>query len=77
MSRLFIIALIIFIIIYFFKRKSLPKNPLNSQKKSKNATSKTGEAMVKCKTCGVHLPISEALTRQDEYFCSAAHLPPE
>jgi len=77
MSRLFIIVLIVVLIIYLFKRKSLPKNPLDASTSKKNATSKKGEAMVKCKACGVHLPISEALKKQDDYFCSRAHLPPE
>jgi uncharacterized protein len=77
MSRLIFIVLVIVLIIYLFKRKALPKNPLDASRSKKNATSKTGEAMVKCKTCGVHLPISEALKKQEDYFCSSAHLPPE
>lgn len=34
----------------------------------------TGERMVRCAHCGVHLPESEALRRNDQYFCSRRHL---
>jgi len=29
--------------------------------------------MVVCAHCGVHLPVSQALTVRSIYFCSAAH----
>jgi uncharacterized protein len=32
-----------------------------------------GEDMVRCTECGVHLPRSEGITTQGEYFCSAEH----
>lgn len=33
----------------------------------------TGEDMVRCVQCGVHLPKSESLTVQGSFFCSDAH----
>lgn len=31
------------------------------------------EDMVRCAQCGVHLPKSEAILSQDEFFCSDEH----
>ena len=33
----------------------------------------SGEDMVQCAQCGVHLPRSESITTQGSYFCSAEH----
>jgi len=30
--------------------------------------------MVQCARCGVYIPENEALTRDDRFYCSAAHL---
>ncbi|HKA42942.1 MAG TPA: PP0621 family protein [Burkholderiales bacterium] len=32
-----------------------------------------GEDMVRCAHCGVHLPRSESLTTQGEFFCTPDH----
>ena len=32
-----------------------------------------GEAMVRCKHCGVHLPRSESIVEGGEFFCSPEH----
>ena len=32
-----------------------------------------GEDMVQCAQCGVHLPRSESITTQGNFFCSAEH----
>ena len=32
-----------------------------------------GEDMVQCTQCGVHLPRSESITTQGDFFCSAEH----
>ena len=33
----------------------------------------TGEDMVQCAQCGVHLPRSESITAQGKFYCSAEH----
>lgn len=33
----------------------------------------TGEDMVRCEQCGVHLPRSESVASQGKFFCSAEH----
>ena len=37
------------------------------------AASRRDEDMVRCAQCGVHLPRSESITTQGNFFCSAAH----
>jgi uncharacterized protein len=32
-----------------------------------------GEDMVQCARCGVHLPRSESITTQGEFYCSPEH----
>jgi len=32
-----------------------------------------GEDMVQCARCGVHLPRSESITAQDQFYCSPEH----
>jgi len=32
-----------------------------------------GEDMVQCAHCGVHLPRSESITTQGDFFCTAEH----
>jgi uncharacterized protein len=71
MSRLFILGIIVFLVVYLLKRQfqapkqKLPKAPFNNEK------------MVKCAHCGVHVPISEAVSLDDQFYCSAAHQPPK
>ena len=33
----------------------------------------SGESMVQCERCGVHLPRSESITAQGRFFCSSEH----
>jgi uncharacterized protein len=35
--------------------------------------SASGEDMVRCARCGVHLPRSEGITTQGQFFCSPEH----
>ena len=61
-----LIIIAIFAIIYWVLRsygRSLAKRPAAS----------TEEDMVRCVQCGVHLPKSESLTVQGNFFCSDAH----
>lgn len=38
------------------------------------AADKPSEAIVTCAACGLHVPRSEALARDGEWFCSREHL---
>ena len=37
------------------------------------APSPGGELMVRCDHCGIHVPLSEAVTAGDQRYCSRAH----
>ncbi|MGD2140239.1 MAG: PP0621 family protein [Burkholderiales bacterium] len=66
----FLLLVAVFIIAYMVikggaKRRDVPPHTTGSGKE---------EDMVRCKVCGVHLPRSESLQSQNEYFCSEEHL---
>lgn len=63
--------IILFIIIWFGVRIYLAIQA----KKTKNTSVKRVEDMVSCVTCGVHIPIDEAINVDNQYFCSKDHLP--
>ena len=44
-------------------------------KKQDRHPSQKAQDMVSCETCGIHVPIEEALKDGDKYFCSKHHLP--
>ncbi len=67
--RLLIIALAVWLLVLVIKRwlggraKALPKDKAQDN-----------PDMVRCAHCGLHLPKSEALSRDALYFCSRQHL---
>lgn len=68
MSKLITIILLVILGVYLFKRmtnrnESPPKSPRG----------KDAEDMVKCKTCGVNLPRSEAILSRGRFYCSDEH----
>ena len=63
--------IILFIIIWFGVRIYLAIQA----KKTKNTSVKRVQDMVSCETCGVHIPVDEAIKVGNEYFCSKEHLP--
>ena len=44
-------------------------------KKQNKLTPVETKDMVSCDTCGIHLPVDEAIKRGEKYFCSRDHLP--
>lgn len=67
--RLIVIALIIYLVIQIFKRWAANKRstPSSSQQNNDNK-------MVKCETCHLHIPESDALQKNGQFFCSQEHL---
>ncbi len=65
--RLIILALVIWLI-YRMVRRMLAK-PDNT----KPASPSPGTNMVRCAHCGIHIPETEALFRDDRPYCSDAH----
>lgn len=50
------------------------KNYLKSRAREGQPRVATPEDMVRCVHCGVHLPRSESLSREGNFFCSEDHL---
>ncbi|MDO9204866.1 PP0621 family protein [Methylotenera sp.] len=76
MWRLIFLGLIIYLLIVFFKRSTIgAKNDNKNVKKDVPASEKEIEAMVKCATCEVHLPRSEAYLVNGDFYCSKLHIP--
>jgi len=65
MSRLIFLLAVIAVVYWLLKtyRKQSPKQD----------TPATGEDMVRCAQCGVHLPKSESILAQDNFYCCEAH----
>ena len=68
MSRLLFFAIIAVLILWIlrkFIRKDIDDNSASSSTK--------GEDMVCCDYCGVHLPRSESVIRDNKSFCNEEH----
>jgi uncharacterized protein len=71
MIKLIIIALAIWLVITILKRY---RKGLDEADNMASRDSASGEAMVQCAYCGVHLPKSESLQSNGQFFCSQAHI---
>ncbi|MEQ1602094.1 MAG: hypothetical protein HOP04_09905 [Methylophilaceae bacterium] len=69
MAKIFLLAIAFWLLITILKRYrnswNAPDEPL---KKSEQT-----ELMVQCAHCGVHLPKSDSLLVNDQYYCCQAH----
>lgn len=74
MWRLIFLGLIIWLVIYLFKQYLRQSH--TTQLDAETAADKENvEEMVKCTACAVHLPRSEALLVNDNFYCCKAHIP--
>lgn len=81
MWRLIFLVLVIWLLIYLFKRNfgksNLPKNGSDQpvEKEPENTIDNESiENMVQCSKCAVHLPRSEAFLVDGNFYCSKAHI---
>jgi hypothetical protein len=79
MWRLVFLGLIIWLVVYFFKRHigkvgSQKSGTATTESSDNIKNSKETENMVKCATCEVHLPRSEAFLVADNFYCCQAHI---
>ena len=65
----FLLLIAVFIIAYLVIKGSARRSVGRQQAPRSGA-----EDMVRCKVCGIHLPRSESLKSDDEFFCSEEHL---
>lgn len=69
MFRLLFWIAVIFAAIWLWRRLKTPSTPRQQPRREDE-----GQPMVRCAHCGVHLPRSHALTQDDRWYCSQAHL---
>ncbi len=65
MSRLLFLLAVIAVVYWLLKRYS--------KTSSRQDTDASGEDMVRCARCGVHLPKSESILSGGNYYCCDAH----
>ncbi len=65
MSRLLFLLAVIAVVYWLLKRYS--------KTSSRQDTDASGEDMVRCAHCGVHLPKSESILSGGNYYCCDAH----
>ena len=67
MSKILVLVLVIALVWWVLKtyRKRVDRRDAPPQV--------TGEDMVRCSHCGVHLPRSESLTTRGDFYCSTDH----
>jgi uncharacterized protein len=71
MAKLIIIAIAIWLVITILKRyrKGVDQSDRMTRQYKAN-----DEVMVQCAHCGIHLPKSESLQSNGQFFCSQAHI---
>lgn len=74
MWRLIFLGLIIWLVIYLFKQH-LRQSHTTQSDVTKTANKEIAEDMVKCEACAVHLPRSEAILVNNNFYCCKAHIP--
>jgi uncharacterized protein len=67
-SKIITLILVTLLVVYLFRRMAA-----NRVKPPSTEKSVTVEDMVRCKTCGVNLPRSEALMSRGQFYCCDEH----
>ena len=68
MVRVLLLGLVIFVVMVFLRRIFAS----SSSTRSESARLESA-AMVKCSHCELHVPESEAIKSDEQYYCSAEH----
>jgi uncharacterized protein len=71
MLRLLFWIVVIFAAIWLWRKF---KAPAASNQSSRTPREQDAPPMVRCAHCGVHLPRDRALSVQQQWYCSQAHL---
>lgn len=81
-GRLFLILVLLAVSFYVVKylrtkldetQKRIDKESKKDNKDSNNHDHSSKNLMVKCQTCGLHIPDKEAIKQGDNIFCSLEH----
>jgi uncharacterized protein len=71
MLRLLFWIVLIFAAIWLWRKF---KAPAASSQSNRSSNEQDAAPMVRCAHCGVHLPRDRALSVQQQWYCSQAHL---
>ncbi|KAE9641116.1 PP0621 family protein [Pseudomonas sp. PB106] len=71
MLRLLFWIVVIFAAIWLWRKF---KAPAASSQSNRSSSEQDAAPMVRCAHCGVHLPRDRALSVQQQWYCSQAHL---
>ena len=66
--RLILLGLVIWLFFRLYQRF------IKGHSSQKQETRKIDGDMVRCKHCGIHIPESEAINKDNDYYCSQDHL---
>lgn len=69
MTRLIILLALVIVAIYFVRRAFFAKPPASDKP---NAAGKTAD-MIRCELCGLHVPRTEAVVRNNRNYCCEDH----
>ena len=73
MGKLAFFLIIAVLVYWIIKTRSPEETQTPDENQAENETPKSLEEMVRCAHCGVHLPRSESVTSQGEFFCCNDH----
>jgi uncharacterized protein len=68
--KYFVVLLVVVFVYWFFK---VHKSRLKAPDERPRAAGGSGEDMVRCAQCGVHLPRSESLMSGQVFYCTPEH----
>ena len=66
--RLILLGLVIWLLFRLYQRF------IKGRSSQKRETRQINGDMVRCKHCGIHVPEAEAIKKDNDYYCSQAHL---
>lgn len=68
MSKIITVLLLVILGVYLFKRMAAKR-----KREDDASEQRPVEDMVKCRTCGVNMPRSEAILSQGRFYCCDEH----
>lgn len=72
--RLFALAALAWIVWFLWRNHQAKSRRQTGQHEgTSRKQARLGERMVKCRSCDVHLPETDALREGEDWFCSKAH----
>ncbi len=70
MARVLLLILLVWVLYVVIKRVIASPYFKNTQSNSESERSHSDEKMVQCEKCGMHVPTSESLIKNDQVICN-------